>query len=175
MQNYTGQQCGFVGNGQTVKKCRKLPVHRRRFCIDHSDCEDICGAYVPDPEQVERLKLNAGSSMAAFFEAFHPDGPEGPVRGRRCANKTAEDSLTCGLPLCKTVFSMFSQKPQTQTNLAVDDNEKKVHLRVRHWQQIHDMQHVYRCALIGYFFFVCPCGSRPTSCNEFVFRTLSIP
>lgn len=166
VQNYTGQQCTFFSEGQHGYNCKKMPAIGKRFCHEHSKHEKTCAAYRPLPDTCK--SLSPTSSLATMSTAFHRLGSHSPVVGVRCANPAEEGSLACDDPLCQAILLKFRQRPQLEDVLPGDNGTKEKQVRELCWQKIHDKQFVPRNALIGYFFYVCPCGAlRQTQCRTY--------
>lgn len=164
LQNYTGQQCTFFTDGQHGYSCHKMPAFGKRFCHKHSEYEKTCAVYRPMSDKC--LNLSPTSSLATMCTAFHRLGMQSPVVGTRCTNPAEEGSLACDDPLCQAILRMFRHRPQVEDVQPGDKGTKEKHVRELGWQKIHAKQFVPRNALIGYFFYVCPCGAlQQTPCS----------
>ena len=141
--------------------CRRPHKLGKRFCNVHSHLEPKCAVF--RPKVAECVALPAQPSLRQLINAYMKFGPHSIVMGDRCDRDAEPGSLTCGDGLCQAIIHNLRHAPQVDDVLPNDQSKNDKKERVLSWQKIHAKQWVACNALIGFFFFVCPCGVSPPS------------
>lgn len=161
LQNYTGRRCAFKMDGIEGSSCYKPPMHGKRFCHQHIEYRNRCGAYRPIDQKIANLQPNAG--VERYNDAFYTMGRSGIPMGGHCPRDAEADSLACADAHCQAIIRHYGSRQQKDDNLSEDVSTADKRQRERCWQLVHQLCWVGHHEVVGYFVYVCPCGALSTT------------